>query len=203
MFSDPDPYGDFRRLELRFRLEQPYGFLHSLCARRLAGGLVELSREPSRKTLAPHHPCFAVLVDWHIGVSLPLRRTKEFHFFAELNELLRLAWFGVARGGRFALTEQIKDFFGTARSKQIINSVDRSIATTKVGATLYNLATSGRCVAATIFWMKSHGWRETTRVEHTGPDGKALIPVDAARALLESATDSRLAEDEDEDPIKK
>jgi hypothetical protein len=77
------------------------------------------------------------------------------------------------------------------------------IATTKVGATLYNLATSGRCVAATIFWMKSHGWRETTRVEHTGPDGKALIPVDAARALLESAADSRPAEDEDEDPIKK
>jgi hypothetical protein len=77
------------------------------------------------------------------------------------------------------------------------------IATTKVGATLYNLATSGRCVAATIFWMKNHGWRETTRVEHTGKDGRPLVAVDAARALLENAADQRPPEDPDEDPIKK
>ena len=77
------------------------------------------------------------------------------------------------------------------------------IATTQVGATLYRLATSGRCVAATIFWMKSHGWRETTGVEHTGKDGRPLVAVDAARALLESAADSRPPEDPDEDPIKK
>jgi hypothetical protein len=78
------------------------------------------------------------------------------------------------------------------------------IANARVGATLYNLATSGMCPGATIFWMKSRlGWRETSRLEHTGPDGKALIPVDAARALLESAADARPAEDPDEDPIKK
>jgi hypothetical protein len=81
-------------------------------------------------------------------------------------------------------------------------SADRANA--KVGATLYHLATSGQCVAATIFWMKSRNrWTETSRVEHTGPDGKALIPVDAARALLESAADLRPPEDPDEDPIKK
>jgi len=77
------------------------------------------------------------------------------------------------------------------------------IATTKVGATLYNLATSGRCVPATIFWMKCHGWKETTRVEHTGKDGRALVPIESARALLKDAAASRPAEDPDEDPIKK
>ena len=78
------------------------------------------------------------------------------------------------------------------------------IANARVGATLYKLATSGLCPAATIFWMKSRlEWRETSRLEHTGPDGKALIPVDAARALLASAADSRPAEDDDEDPIEK
>jgi hypothetical protein len=77
-------------------------------------------------------------------------------------------------------------------------------ANAQVGATLYNLATSGKCPAATMFWMKCRrGWRETTRLEHTGKDGRALVPIEAARALLRSAADSRPAEDPDEDPIKK
>jgi len=79
-------------------------------------------------------------------------------------------------------------------------SADKADA--QVGATLYKLATSGLCPAATIFWMKCRRrWRETTRVEHSGPDGRALVPVDTARALLEAAAGSRPAEDPDEKPI--
>jgi hypothetical protein len=68
----------------------------------------------------------------------------------------------------------------------------------------YQMAVTGNPPAATFFYLKTQcGWRETTRYEHTGPDGKALIPVDAARLLLESAADKRPPEDPDEDPIKK
>ena len=82
------------------------------------------------------------------------------------------------------------------------SSADKANA--QVGATLFRLATSGRCPAATIFWMKCRlEWRETNRLEHTGPDGKVLIPVDAARALLDSAAASRPTEDPDESPIRK
>ena len=77
------------------------------------------------------------------------------------------------------------------------------IATTKVGATLYNLATSGRCVAATIFWMKNHGWRETTRVEHTGKTaGHWSLSMPRVRFWKAPLT-LRPPEDPDEDPIKK
>jgi hypothetical protein len=79
-------------------------------------------------------------------------------------------------------------------------SADKADA--QVAASLYKLAISGRCPPATIFWMKSRrGWRETSRFEHAGPDGRALLPIDTARALLKGAAASRPAEDEDEDPI--
>jgi hypothetical protein len=78
-----------------------------------------------------------------------------------------------------------------------------SKANAQVAATLYNLATSGRCPAATFFWMKCRlKWKETSRVEHSGPDGKALVPVEASRTLLEIAAATRPREDEDEKPIK-
>jgi hypothetical protein len=81
-------------------------------------------------------------------------------------------------------------------------SADRADA--QVGATLYKLATSGRCPAASIFWMKCRrGWRETNRVEHSGPGGRELVPIEAARVLLEKAAASRPPEDHDEEPIKK
>src|SRR5882762_10916883 len=39
-------------------------------------------------------------------------------------------------------------------------------ATAKVAETLYQMATSGTCVAASIFWMKSRGgWRENRGLE--------------------------------------
>lgn len=79
-------------------------------------------------------------------------------------------------------------------------SADKADA--QVAASLYKLAISGRCPPATIFWMKSRrGWRETSRLEHAGPDGRALLPIDTARALLKGAAASRPAEDDDEEPI--
>jgi hypothetical protein len=86
--------------------------------------------------------------------------------------------------------------------RELDSSADKADA--QVGATLFKLATSGRCPAATMFWMKCRRrWRETTRVEHSGPDGRTLVPVEAARALLNNAAASRPAEDPDEKPIKK
>ena|ERR1035437_7446624 len=87
-------------------------------------------------------------------------------------------------------------------------TVELATAANKANAAVankaYQMAVTGNPPAATFFWLKCRArWKETTRVEHTGPDGKALIPVDAARALLENAADQRPPEDPDEDPIKK
>jgi hypothetical protein len=77
-------------------------------------------------------------------------------------------------------------------------------ADAQVAASLFKMATSGTCPAASIFWMKARrSWRETSRVEHTGPGGKALVPIEAARALLKDAASSRPPEDPDEQPVKK
>jgi len=86
-------------------------------------------------------------------------------------------------------------------------SVELRTAANKANAAVanraYQMAVAGDPPAATFFWLKCRNrWKETSRVEHTGPDGKALIPLDAARALLESAAVSRPGEDQDEDPVK-
>jgi hypothetical protein len=54
-------------------------------------------------------------------------------------------------------------------------------ATAKVAQNLFRVATSeeisGPVVTACIFWMKCRaGWREVSRMEHTGADGVPLIP---------------------------
>jgi hypothetical protein len=47
-------------------------------------------------------------------------------------------------------------------------------ATTRVAETLYQMATSGTCPAASIFWMKCRGgWRENREL---GPSGPAVVP---------------------------
>jgi hypothetical protein len=77
-------------------------------------------------------------------------------------------------------------------------------ANAAVANKLYQMAVAGHPPAATFFWMKTRcGYRETTRVEHSGPGGLPLMPIESARALLESAAASRPPEDPDEDPIKK
>lgn len=84
--------------------------------------------------------------------------------------------------------------------KEIDSSADRANA--QVGATLFRLATSGECPAATIFWLKARAkWREVARLEHAGPDGLGLIPMEAARAILANAAASRPQEDPDEHPL--
>lgn len=51
----------------------------------------------------------------------------------------------------------------------------RAKATMAVMGTAYNLATSGRCPAATFFWLKCRaGWREVQRIETSQVDPKAL-----------------------------
>ena len=107
--------------------------------------------------------------------------------------------------------EQIATCLGTAGidPKTMRKHFKMELATAAIKANAavanraYQMAVAGDPPAATFFWLKCRNrWKETSRVEHTGPDGKALIPVDAARALLESAADLRLPEDPDEDPIK-
>jgi len=108
--------------------------------------------------------------------------------------------------------EQIATCLGTAgidpKTMRKHFRVELATAANKANAAVanraYQMAVAGDPPAATFFWLKTRcGWRETTRVEHTGKDGRTLLPVDAARALLASAADSRPAEDDDEDPIKK
>jgi hypothetical protein len=70
------------------------------------------------------------------------------------------------------------------------SSADRANA--QVGATLFKLATSGNCPAATIFWVKSRlGWRETTRLEHSGPDGAPLLPLADVDRIIHEARGGR------------
>lgn len=53
------------------------------------------------------------------------------------------------------------------------------------GQALKNGATHGDCKAAAMFWAKTRmGWRETDRLEHSGPDGGA-IPVEIKRTIVD------------------
>ena len=64
--------------------------------------------------------------------------------------------------------------------KHFRQDLDRGMteATTKVAQSLFQMATSGKNVAAAIFWMKARaGWREKHAVEVTGADGQALAPT--------------------------
>lgn len=68
-------------------------------------------------------------------------------------------------------------------------------ANAKVAASLFNQATSGTCIAATIFWTKTRmGWRETASKVDLSVTGELLatpVPV-AVTAGLESLTDEEL-----------
>lgn len=50
-------------------------------------------------------------------------------------------------------------------------------ANAAVAKTLFAMATSGDCPAATFFWLKTRArWKEVHTLEHTGPDGKPMQP---------------------------
>lgn len=70
--------------------------------------------------------------------------------------------------------------------RQLDSSADKANA--QVGATLFKLATSGNCPAATIFWMKSRlGWKETTRLEHSGSLSIADRLIERRKKRLENS----------------
>jgi hypothetical protein len=51
-------------------------------------------------------------------------------------------------------------------------------ANAKVAQSLFQMATSGKNVAAAIFWMKTRArWKEVQALEHTGADG---VPLNVA-----------------------
>jgi hypothetical protein len=49
---------------------------------------------------------------------------KEINFFAEFDQLPRLARLRLVRGCRFTLTKEIQDFLGTPGGEQIVYAVD-------------------------------------------------------------------------------
>ena len=64
-------------------------------------------------------------------------------------------------------------------------------ANAKVAATLFAAATSGRDLAATIFWMKVRlRWQEVSRQEISGPDGKPMEVNVSGLELLKARIDS-------------
>lgn len=53
------------------------------------------------------------------------------------------------------------------------------------GQAIANGATHGDCKTAAMFWAKTRmGWRETDRLEHSGPDGGA-IPIEIKRTIVD------------------
>jgi hypothetical protein len=59
-----------------------------------------------------------------------------------------------------------------------------------VGQTGYQMATSGRHPAVTIFWMKCRmHWKETNVLQHTGPDGG---PIEISNDQLNDQLDERI-----------
>ena len=58
-----------------------------------------------------------------------------------------------------------------------------------VAQSLFKLATSGQSPAAAMFWLKCRaGWKETTQLEHTGPQGGPL-------ELLHGNLDQRITDE--------
>jgi hypothetical protein len=52
-------------------------------------------------------------------------------------------------------------------------------ATAKVAQSLFQMATTGKNVAAAIFWMKARAhWKEKHEVEHSAADGQPVVVMD-------------------------
>lgn len=95
---------------------------------------------------------------------------------ARLADVESLAGFGLN-------IEQVAGFFGLReagikallkRRPEIRDAIEsgRAKAAARVTKTAYELATSGKCPAMTMFWCKTRlGWREVDRLEHSGPGG--------------------------------
>jgi len=74
-------------------------------------------------------------------------------------------------------------------------------ANAQVAGALFKMAISCKCVAATIFWLKTRlKWKDSLRLEHAGAD-RDVVSVASVRAMLAEASLSRPKEDEDEQSI--
>jgi hypothetical protein len=64
-------------------------------------------------------------------------------------------------------------------------------ANSAVAQTAYQMATSGKCPAATMFWLKCRaGWKETNVLQHSGPNGG---PIQISNDELEKRITDELA----------
>jgi hypothetical protein len=64
-------------------------------------------------------------------------------------------------------------------------AVARIKANARVSETAFNLAISGKCPAATVFWLKCQaGWRETMQLEHMGEDGGPMQIESIERVIV-------------------
>jgi hypothetical protein len=64
-------------------------------------------------------------------------------------------------------------------------------ANSNVAQTAYQMATSGKCPAATMFWLKCRaGWKETNVLQHSGPHGG---PIEISNDQLETRITDELA----------
>lgn len=76
--------------------------------------------------------------------------------------------------------------------KHYREELDQSVAkaNAQIGGALFNKAKGGD-TAAMIFWLKTRAaWRETARMEHSGPDGGA-IPVASTVNIVIAAPDGK------------
>lgn len=77
----------------------------------------------------------------------------------------------------------------------IFEALERGRANAEMQVTnaAYNMAKSGQNTAMTQFWLKCRaGWKDTTRVEHTGADGAPLSPEAAFSQRLANMSDDEL-----------
>jgi hypothetical protein len=77
--------------------------------------------------------------------------------------------------------------------KHFRRELDNGITTANAAViqSLFRSATSGKCPAAAMFWVKCRaGWRETTVLQHTGPNGG---PVEVTHANLDQRITDALA----------
>lgn len=66
-------------------------------------------------------------------------------------------------------------------------SAGQDVANAQVVKTLYRMATSGDCPAATIFWVKARlGWKEKAEIEVSGAGGAPIT----VKVIYENAGDS-------------
>jgi len=117
---------------------------------------------------------------------------------AQIRQIRALAAYGLNQ-------QQIAGFFGVSeptlevaikKDKALHHAIQkgRAEALAKVGETAYKMATSGKDTAMTIFWLKCKmGFKDTSRVEHSGPNGEPLPQAAAPQVIVTLPDNGRAA----------